>query len=110
MPTKLNRTLERVCLGTGIAFLIVFAAALADGVIVSHLALAQFAGANEFGAETATPQKSWGEAERKVDPRLWSRERAQSYLNSVVGTTEAPMAVVHLGRLGIRVPVFSGTG
>jgi sortase A len=47
--------------------------------------------------------------ERKVNYALWSKERVRAHQESLAALKGAPLAVLTVRRLGIRVPVFEGT-
>lgn len=106
--TGLKR-LERGLLITGVILLAVFAAAMVHRSISSQAALAQF---DQMKASAAEPPKvaalDLGD-ERKVDYALWSKERVRVHQESLTALKGAPVAVLSVGRLGIRVPVFDGT-
>jgi len=101
--------IERWLLVTGVICLAVFAAAMLHRTTSSRSALAQF---DQMKADAAESPKSavldLGD-ERKVDYSLWSRERKRAHQESLAALKGAPIAVLTVGRLGIRVPVFEGT-
>jgi sortase A len=106
---KTLRLLERSLLVAGVILVAVYASAFLHQVISSRLALWQFekaqVTAREKGSSAAIPSKSEG----GVDVSLWAEKRIQAYRASLLSKTDAPLAVLEIAKLQIRVPVFDGT-
>lgn len=99
--------LERSLLAVGLVFLAADLIALLYQSVASHLALRAFdeihAEAQAAGVLAAT-QLSQVE---QTDFRGWAATRVKAYReNRLIG---APMAVLRIGKLSMRVPVFEGT-
>jgi len=103
------KRLERWLLVTGVLCLGVFAAAMLHRTFSSRSALAQFDQMKAVAAESSKVEVLEVGDETKVDYSLWSRERKRAHQESLVALKGAPVAVLTVGRLGIRVPVFDGT-
>ena len=103
------KRIERWLLVTGLLCLAVFAAAMLHRTLSSRSALAQFEQMKVAAAEPSKVEVLDPGDERKVDYSLWSRERKRAHQESLAALKGAPVAVLTVGRLGIRVPVFDGT-
>ena len=107
-----NRTL-RICqdalLVAGIVLLAASALALVDRSVSSRLALEAFDQAQAAGSaveDAVTRQPHGGD---RVDLSLWSETRIRGYNRSRSIANRLPLAVLNIGKLGVRVPVFEGT-
>jgi sortase A len=100
--------LERALLALGICLTSIAVAALFDQLISSRMALQEFdqirAAAPARGAGGPEP----GGAE-KADFRLWSPTRLRAHQESLLTPPGAPLAVLRIGKVNMRVPVFEGT-
>lgn len=106
--TGLKR-LERWLLVTGVLLLAVFAAAMMYRSVSSRSALVQFDQMKATAVETPQVAALDLGDERKVDYSLWSKERRRGHQESLEALKGAPVAVLTVGRLSVRVPVFEGT-
>jgi len=106
--TGLKR-LEGWVLGAGIVCLAVFAAAMLHRSVSSRAALVKFEQLKATAAEEPKVAALDVGDERIVDYSLWSKERRRGHQESLAALKGAPVAVLTVGRLGIRVPVFDGT-
>ncbi len=106
--TGLKR-LERWLLATGVILMAVFATALIHGSFSSRAALVEFDRMKATAVETPQVAALDLGDERKVDYSLWSKERKRGHQESLEALKGAPVAVLTIGRLGIRVPVFEST-
>jgi len=103
------KRIERWLLVTGLLCLAVFAAAMIHRTFSSRSALVQFDRMKAAAAEAPKVEALNLRDERKVDYSLWSKERRRAHQESLAALKGAPVAVLTVGRLGIRVPVFDGT-
>jgi len=103
------KRIERWLLVTGLLCLAVFAAAMIHRTFSSRSALVQFDRMKAAAAEAPKVEALNLGDERKVDYSLWSKERRRAHQESLAALKGAPVAVLTVGRLGIRVPVFDGT-
>jgi len=117
--SKLPRFAERVFLVVGLTLLATAAGATMYGSLSSRRALAQFDEAQAALAQTG-PQTSkerepvaapafMAAGEDKADFSIWSEKRVREYRASLVTVKDAPMAVLKIAKLKLRVPVFEGT-
>jgi len=106
--TGLKR-LECWLLVTGVVCLAGFTAAMVHRSVSSRSALAQFDRMKAAAEQTPKLQVLDLGDERRVDDSLWSKERRLAHQQSLALLKSAPLAVLTVGRLGIRVPVFEGT-
>jgi sortase A len=98
---------ERVLFGTGVAFVSGWLAITVYGTAASRLAIREFdRAAAALGAGQATLPAAGDEPEFT----LWDPKRIAAYRQSLIGWKAAPLAVMRMERLGLRVPIFEGTG
>ena len=109
MIRGLNR-LEHWLLVMGVICLAVFAAAMLHRSVSSRSALIDFDRMKATAAGGPKVEALELGDERKVEYTLWSEKRMRAYQESLEILKGPPMAVLTVGRLGIRVPVFEGTG
>jgi sortase A len=109
IQNKTLRLLERCLLVAGVILVAVYASVFLHQVISSRLALWKFekvqAAAGEKYRSTLIPAQTEG----GVDVSLWAEKRIQAYRDSLLSKTDAPLAVLEIAKLQIRVPVFDGT-
>jgi sortase A len=98
--------LERLLLTVGVVLVTICAAALLHRTLSSRLALWQFDRAQAAAQQPSTNQ---ARSENGVDVSLWSEKRILAYRDSLVTKKDAPLAVLEIDKLQIRVPVFDGT-
>lgn len=92
---------------TGIVLLLVYAGSQAHSFLMSRAALLSFR-AHLLQPTIVQAAKSQSE-DPKVNFSLWSVKRIQAYKESLAAKFEAPIAVLTIPRIGIEVPVFTGT-
>jgi sortase A len=119
--SKLPRFLERVFLMVGLTLLVMAAGAMVHGSLSSRRALAQFDEAQAALTQTAAkgdkaaprsataPGDAATAGEDKADFSVWSEKRIREYRASLLSVKDAPMAVLKIAKLKLRVPVFEGT-
>lgn len=105
---KSSRVLERLLLAVGVVLVTICAAALLHRTVSSRLALWQFDRA-QAAAQHPAPVTSQWKAEQKIDFSLWGEKRILAYRDSLITKKDAPLAVLEIDKLQIRVPVFDGT-
>jgi sortase A len=103
-PTKIERWL----LVAGLIFWAVLAAALFHRSLASRIALLEFDRVKR-SAEAGIGDSGAFRGQAEVDFTLWSEKRIRAYRESLLIHKGAPLAVLSIARLGIRVPVFEGT-
>ena len=105
---KSSRVLERLLLAVGVVLVTICAAALLHRTVSSRLALWQFDRA-QAAAQHPAPVTSQWKAEQGIDFSLWGEKRILAYRDSLITKKDAPLAVLEIDKLQIRVPVFDGT-
>jgi sortase A len=105
---KRSRVLERLLLAVGVILVTICAAGLLHRTISSRLALWQFDRA-QAAAQHEGPVTSQWKAEQGIDFSLWAEKRILAYRDSLITKKDAPLAVLEIDKLKIRVPVFDGT-
>ena len=87
----------------------VYASAFLHQVISSRFALWQFKSAQAAAVGEDPSTRILSKSEGGVNVSLWAEKRIQAYRDSLLSKTDAPVAVLEIAKLQIRVPVFEGT-
>ncbi|MGA3089787.1 MAG: class D sortase [Terriglobales bacterium] len=99
---------ERILLVSGFALLGVYGAARVEGILGARTALSQFACIAASPAPAS--QEVAGERDpSEVDSGLWEEHRVQAYQTSREQSSAVPLAVLHISKIGLEVPVLEGT-
>lgn len=110
MKNGVSRFAERLFLTAGLALLVVVAAALVYRSVSSRRALKEFdQSQNAFTQRKQSKAATLAFSDGDVDVSLWSPKRVREYQESLRIKKDAPMGVLRLDRLRIRVPIFEGT-
>jgi sortase A len=106
-----RRGLSRLCSGAGAILVLLYVVARLDGASASERALAQFDATRNAVAGTAAPAGPVPSLPERlaVDYSLWDPKRIREYEASFGQALEAPIAVLEIPRLALRVPVLNGT-
>ena len=99
MKTISSLRLERFLFVVGGILLVVAATARIHGELSACWAIQEFEAA--FSPESQT--------KNKVDMSQWSAVRIREYKESLGSKSDPPMAVLHIPKLNLEVPVFDGT-
>lgn len=107
---KLWRVPERLLLGVGCLLLTIYGSALLHREISSRIALRSFE-QSQLTALLDAKSKAISQARREgdIDFSLWSEKRVQAYEESLLSSTDVPIALLAVSRLHIKVAVFNGT-
>jgi sortase A len=102
----IHRT-ERGLLAIGLTLLAVWLAARFHGAMRSQAAIAEF----ESKATTTPADEPLTDLDSgsPVDFRLWSVKRISAYEDSLLKKTDAPLAILRIPKIGLKVPVFNDT-
>lgn len=92
---------------SGIVLLLVYAGSQTHSFLMSRAALLSFRA--HLLQPTIVQAAKAQSADPKVNFSLWSVKRIQAYKDSLAMEFEAPIAVLTIPRIGIEVPVFTGT-
>jgi sortase A len=104
-----TRSIERILLATGLTLLTVFGGAWTYRTVSSRMGIMRFQ-ANELHAQDANPATGNDPASgAKVDFTLWSAKRVMAYKDSVIRKTDAPLAILVIPRINLKVPVYNDT-
>jgi sortase A len=99
--------IERLLLAAGLMLLAVWLAARFHREMGSRAAIAAF---ESKAAMTATDERFIDlDSGSPVDFRLWSVKRISAYEDSLLKKTDAPLAILSIPKIGLRVPVFNDT-
>ena len=98
---------ERCLLVAGVTLLAVWLVALLHGEISSRFALWHFENAQAAAVQDSLAKPD--DPTSDVDFSLWAAKRIQAYKSSLLTATALPLAVLEIGKVKIRVPVFDGT-
>ena len=101
MKTISSLRLERVLFVVGGILLVVSATARIHGELSARWAIQEFEANRSESADSQT--------KNKVDMSQWSAVRIREYKESLGSKSDAPMAVLHIPKLNLEVPVFDGT-
>jgi sortase A len=107
--------LERLLLAVGLVLLAVYVGAKIHGVVLSRVAVQQFEElkrvpqSSDSSGESAVPNND--EPRTMLQPELasWSRERIKGYQRSLDQHLNAPLAVLHIPKIRLEVPLLEGT-
>jgi sortase A len=114
LMNKLPRFAERLLVVVGVTLLAGVAIAMIDRSLSSRAALATF-DKNQAALQEASAKAVEGTGvaaapiEGQADFSLWSAKRIREYRASLVTVKDAPLAVLKIAKLKLRVPVFEGT-
>jgi sortase A len=100
---------ERMLLWAGATLLVVVTVTLLHRWVFSHLALAEFDKSRSAAVQKDSQPSVEVNGAEGVEFSLWSEERVRAYRESLLVKNDAPLAVLRIERLSIRVPVFEGT-
>ncbi|HEX4077153.1 MAG TPA: class D sortase [Candidatus Acidoferrales bacterium] len=111
---------ERLLLVAGLALLAIYGVSQIESILSSRAALEKFNALGSPAANTSqSGEKSADLPEEAVLPRelslpgvdfnLWDEHRVQAYKESVAARTGVPLAVLHISKIHLEVPVFDGT-
>jgi sortase A len=103
---------ERLLLASGLALLAVYGAARIESLIASRAALERFTAAessvpavNQIDAESELSRRDW----TRPDFSLWDGQRARLYDERISQEPRVPLAVLHISKIHLDVPVLDGT-
>ena len=104
------RVLERLLLVLGLVFLAIYGSALLHRHISSRMALRSFEQTKLATVSNANSRAmSQSRKEGDIDIALWSEKRVQAYHESLLSSTDVPIAVLVIQKLHIKAAVFNGT-
>ena len=109
MKSRLHLFAERFLLVAGVALLVIVGAALIHREVYSRRALAEFDKNQAALVQEAAAPSGATQAEERPDFRLWSEKRIREYRASLLVKKDAPLGVLTIEKLKVRVPVFEGT-
>lgn len=109
MSERALRSLQQVLLVAGLLLLAASALALLDRLVSSRLALGAFDRALAAGAVLDDSGTKQPQGDGEVDFSLWSVKRIREYKASLSVEKRLPLAVLSIGKLRLRVPVYEGT-
>ena len=109
MRERTLQCFQRLLLVAGVILLAIYALVLIHRSVSSRLALRAFDQAQAAGSTTEESSTTRLQGDEKVDFSLWSEKRIREYKESLLIEKRLPWAVLSIGKLRIRVPVFDGT-
>jgi len=106
--------IERILLISGVALLALYSLARIESFLGSRLALIKFI---TLDSTAITPGRSYAMDEGappetdtpEIDFGLWDERRIQAYSETVSGQPGTPLAVLHISKINLQVPVLDGT-
>jgi sortase A len=99
---------ERVLLISGLTLLAVYATARLESLLSSRADLQQFAAIAPSSA-SAGREVAEDIGTSAVDFSLWDEHRVQAYQKRTLKPLSAPLAVLHISKIGLEVPLLDGT-
>jgi len=99
---------ERVLLISGLTLLAVYATARLESLLSSRADLQQFAAIAPSSA-SAGREVAEDIGTSAVDFSLWDEHRVQAYKKRTLQPPRAPLAVLHILKIGLEVPLLDGT-
>ena len=109
MKNGVSRFAEGLFVTAGLTLLVVVAAALVYRSVSSQRALKEFDQSQKAYSKHEPQARTLAFNDGEVDVSLWSPKRVREYKESLLIKKDAPMGVLRLDRLRIRVPIFEGT-
>jgi sortase A len=109
MKGRLLLFAERFLMVAGVALLALVAAALIHRFVYSRLALAEFDRNQAALVQKTSASDAPAQVDERVDLTLWSEKRIREYRASLLVKKDAPLGVLKIEKLKVRVPVFEGT-
>jgi sortase A len=109
MSKSIVQLVQRVLLVVGVGLLVASALAIVDRSVSSRRSLAAFDQAQAARSSPVATDKVSLASTETTDFSLWSEKRIREYKASLTISKQLPLAVLEIGRLRIRVPVFEGT-
>lgn len=106
---RLMARLERVLLTTGCALLSVWGAVTLHRIVFSRLALAEFDANQSMQVVNSALIQHDLACGGEVGLEDWSIQRVRAYKDTLLQKFDAPLAVLRIPKIHLRVPVFSGT-
>ena len=103
------RRTERILLASGLTLLGIWGAARFHSAISSRTAIAQFKAEGETSSEESGARSRDPDLRSRVDFSLWSPGRIAAYEESVPKKTDPPLAILHIPKVNLEVPVFNDT-
>jgi len=105
---QLRIWIERLLLVLGFALLVVFGAARLDSFFSSRTALNKFFAIASLSTSTSN-EVAEVVGPSRVDFSQWDGHREQAYEGSPNKQSGAPLAVLHIAKIGLEVPLLDGT-
>jgi sortase A len=104
-----TRRIELVLLGTGFAFLAVWAGAWIYRTVSSRAAVRRFAARQEHASDVRSATVNDSASGSQPDFTLWSVKRMQAYKDSLVKKVDQPLAVLRIPKIRLEVPLYNDT-
>lgn len=108
MSCRYLRKIELALLISGSALLVFFVGKHQERRILSRTAVESFRAAKEPQTPQRTVPSFWTK-EFRHDFTLWSSVRIAAYRNSLTQHFESPLGILRISKVGLEVPVLSGT-
>jgi sortase A len=104
-----TRRIELVLLAIGVALLTMWTGGWVQRAVSARAGIWRFE-ANEVHAQDTNPARTNDLTSReRVDFTLWSQERVAAYKDSLTRKTDAPLAILVIRKINLKVPVYNGS-
>lgn len=100
--------IQRLLLIAGTLLIGIYVAAYFHKEVLSRAQLGQF-NRSRIEAPVETTEKLLAAPASKPDFRLWSEKRIAGYEESLARTVDPPLALLHISKVQLEVPVLEGT-
>jgi sortase A len=113
LSTKPRRTfriwIERGLLMAGLTLLVIYGVARLESFVSSQAALNRFPGAVDAASPSVADDVTKSSNSSELDFGAWDEHRIHAYRESFGEEFSAPLAVLHISKIGLEVPLLDGT-
>lgn len=103
------RRTERILMALGLTLLAVWGVLRLHRSIASRAAIARYHTAETAISNAVPPPVLDPSSGAMVDFRLWSIKRVEAYKDSIAKKTDEPLAILHIPKIDLEVPIFNDT-
>jgi sortase A len=104
-----TRRIELILLSIGLTLLTVWGGAWIDRAQSSRAGIRIFEAANVHAQDINSARATDLASAERVDFSLWSEKRIAAYKDSVARKTDAPLAILVIRKINLKVPVYNDT-
>jgi sortase A len=101
---------ERGLLTAGLTLLVIYGVARLESFVSSQAALNCFAGAVDTASTSVADDVTKSSNSSELDFGAWGEHRIHAYQTTLTKELGTPLAVLHISKIGLAVPLLDGTG